>query len=156
MSSLRCQSMFLTSRMPSLHTHPNPLKPLGTFLPPSLPPSKLGRNPLFTVPPSETSLNLRNITSTHCYGCQTALPPLKPPQKETNGIISEVPSGTQRFECPSCHNHFCIDCDLFCHETLHNCPGCERAVQDKDINGTQKNGRVNGSVFIDPDAMFLD
>jgi len=29
-----------------------------------------------------------------------------------------------RFECPSCHQHFCIDCDLYIHEVLHNCPGC--------------------------------
>lgn len=37
--------------------------------------------------------------------------------------------GTSRYRCRNCNNHFCIDCDVFCHETLHNCPGCE----SKDI-----------------------
>ena len=26
--------------------------------------------------------------------------------------------------CQRCHHIFCIDCDLFIHETLHLCPGC--------------------------------
>jgi transcription initiation factor TFIIH subunit 2 len=29
-----------------------------------------------------------------------------------------------RFQCPECHNFFCVDCDAFLHESLHNCPGC--------------------------------
>lgn len=29
-----------------------------------------------------------------------------------------------RFQCPDCKNSFCVDCDTFLHETLHNCPGC--------------------------------
>jgi transcription initiation factor TFIIH subunit 2 len=29
-----------------------------------------------------------------------------------------------RFKCPDCENIFCVDCDTFLHETLHNCPGC--------------------------------
>ena len=29
-----------------------------------------------------------------------------------------------RFKCPDCQNIFCVDCDAFLHETLHNCPGC--------------------------------
>lgn len=31
-----------------------------------------------------------------------------------------------RLQCPDCKNYFCIDCDAFLHETLHNCPGCLR------------------------------
>ena len=27
-------------------------------------------------------------------------------------------------ECPNCHEIYCIDCDIFLHEVLHNCPGC--------------------------------
>ena len=34
-------------------------------------------------------------------------------------------SESSRYECETCQNHFCIDCDVFCHETLHNCPGCQ-------------------------------
>ena len=32
---------------------------------------------------------------------------------------------TGRYECPACSKHFCIDCDLFAHEVVHNCPGCQ-------------------------------
>uniref|UniRef100_A0A8C6U205 General transcription factor IIH subunit n=1 Tax=Neogobius melanostomus TaxID=47308 RepID=A0A8C6U205_9GOBI len=28
------------------------------------------------------------------------------------------------FECPSCSGVFCVDCDLFIHDTLHCCPLC--------------------------------
>jgi transcription initiation factor TFIIH subunit 2 len=27
-------------------------------------------------------------------------------------------------QCPLCENIFCIECDLFIHNSLHNCPGC--------------------------------
>ncbi|KAI9500522.1 Ssl1-like-domain-containing protein [Coemansia spiralis] len=33
-------------------------------------------------------------------------------------------AGGGRFKCPSCKHEFCLDCDIFIHETLHNCPGC--------------------------------
>lgn len=33
-------------------------------------------------------------------------------------------SESARYECRSCESHFCIDCDVFCHMVLHNCPGC--------------------------------
>jgi transcription initiation factor TFIIH subunit 2 len=29
-----------------------------------------------------------------------------------------------RFACPECNNYFCVDCDAFLHESVHNCPGC--------------------------------
>lgn len=29
-----------------------------------------------------------------------------------------------RFACPDCQSLFCVDCDVFLHESLHNCPGC--------------------------------
>ncbi|XP_078441800.1 general transcription factor II H2 [Wolffia australiana] len=31
--------------------------------------------------------------------------------------------------CPSCKQHFCLDCDIYIHESLHNCPGCESRKQ---------------------------
>lgn len=27
-------------------------------------------------------------------------------------------------ECPECRHAFCVDCDAYLHESLHNCPGC--------------------------------
>lgn len=29
-----------------------------------------------------------------------------------------------RLECPRCTRRFCIDCDEYIHNSLHNCPGC--------------------------------
>jgi transcription initiation factor TFIIH subunit 2 len=29
-----------------------------------------------------------------------------------------------RFQCPDCKNIYCVDCDAFVHNSLHNCPGC--------------------------------
>ena len=37
---------------------------------------------------------------------------------------AEGASESSRYECPSCERHFCVDCDVFCHEVVHNCPGC--------------------------------
>lgn len=62
-----------------------------------------------------------------CFAC------LRPFSATAAEIIS--PSGTLqkstdcealRMQCPDCQNYFCIDCDAFLHETLHNCPGCLR------------------------------
>ena len=30
----------------------------------------------------------------------------------------------QVYQCGKCLKLFCLDCDLFAHETLHSCPGC--------------------------------
>ncbi|KAL3861882.1 hypothetical protein ACJMK2_007896 [Sinanodonta woodiana] len=48
-----------------------------------------------------------------CHSCQAQLP-------ESNVYV-----------CGKCQHIFCIDCDLFVHETLHTCPGCasSRATQ---------------------------
>lgn len=33
-------------------------------------------------------------------------------------------SESGRYECETCGQFFCVDCDVFCHEIIHNCPGC--------------------------------
>ncbi|XP_045474257.1 general transcription factor IIH subunit 2 [Harmonia axyridis] len=33
-------------------------------------------------------------------------------------------SDKQIYKCPNCQNYYCIDCDIFVHDTLHTCPGC--------------------------------
>jgi len=43
----------------------------------------------------------------HCKGCSQ---PFK---------VQEL------FECPNCHNMFCLKCDSFIHDALHVCPGCD-------------------------------
>lgn len=32
--------------------------------------------------------------------------------------------GSVRLQCLGCRSLFCVECDLFIHESLHNCPGC--------------------------------
>lgn len=48
----------------------------------------------------------------NCFGCQQFLP--NPGSKV--GV---------RLACPRCKQHFCFECDVYIHESLHNCPGCE-------------------------------
>ncbi|XP_046837274.1 general transcription factor IIH subunit 2 isoform X1 [Vespa velutina] len=45
---------------------------------------------------------------TMCYGCQKALS-----QKDKKIYV-----------CEKCSRVFCIDCEIFIHESLHTCPGC--------------------------------
>lgn len=66
------------------------------------------------VPVSET------YSYSHCYGCLLQFPEGTKMQKEGLGQYT-----SSRFRCPKCSSDFCIDCDVFVHETLHNCPGCE-------------------------------
>lgn len=65
-------------------------------------------------------------------------------------------SMSSRYECTVCRNHFCIDCDLFAHEIVHNCPGCQSTAQlPGTLTGTgeervgEVNGHPNGVVSMD-------
>ena len=73
----------------------------------------------------------------------------------TNGIAE---SG--RYMCTSCGTHFCIDCDLFCHDQAHNCPGClsrgageeaeaeaEGVGGDVDMEGRKADEEVNREIL---------
>ncbi|XP_071109139.1 general transcription factor IIH subunit 2-like [Haliotis cracherodii] len=53
-----------------------------------------------------------------CYSCQIQI-------TEQNVYI-----------CESCSQLFCLDCDLFIHETLHSCPGCS------SFRGTQLQSQI--------------
>ncbi len=52
---------------------------------------------------STSQLNVKK-----CYGC------LKPLDADTGLLLI----------CPSCARVFCIECDVFVHDSLHHCPGC--------------------------------
>ena len=42
------------------------------------------------------------------------------------GCEKEIFVGLNLFlKCPDCESVFCIDCDSFIHDSLHNCPTCE-------------------------------
>lgn len=65
-------------------------------------------------------------------------------------------SMSSRYECTVCGNLFCIDCDLFAHEIVHNCPGCQStavlpggAVETGEEVMAEANGYANGVVAMD-------
>ncbi|EPE06250.1 tfiih basal transcription factor complex p47 subunit [Ophiostoma piceae UAMH 11346] len=59
-----------------------------------------------------------------------------PSATDTSALIKELKgvSESGRYACEVCGNHFCIDCDVFTHEVIHNCPGCQsdtRSTEEK-------------------------
>ncbi|CAK9780142.1 TFIIH basal transcription factor complex, subunit SSL1 [Cutaneotrichosporon oleaginosum] len=60
-----------------------------------------------------------------CFGCNEPFPSLEsladapPPTDDTL-------SPTGRYRCAKCEHDFCMDCDMYVHETLHTCPGCSQ------------------------------
>ncbi|KKY28755.1 putative tfiih basal transcription factor complex p47 subunit [Diplodia seriata] len=65
----------------------------------------------------------------------------RPQQKTTEGAGA---SESSRYECESCGNHFCVDCDVYCHEIVHNCPGCLSKVLPGDDGVGGGGGVVDG------------
>lgn len=127
-----------------------------------------------TVPWSEAS------RSTACYACLTPFPQVpksqakfKGKEKERDKTIEKTAMTTAnpeqakelarisesgRYACEVCRNHFCIDCDVFSHEVVHNCPGCQSdtralAQSPMGIDGADAAGNgityANGAMMID-------
>lgn len=111
--------------------------------------------------------------STACFSCLTPFP--EPPSrsktststanaaaKDDNRPPTKGVSESGRYACEVCRQHFCIDCDVFAHEVIHNCPGCQSRPQVQpaaapstavEVNGNgngnanaNANGRTNGDV----------
>lgn len=72
------------------------------------------------------------ITVERCFGCQILLP-------------TPNDTSTHRFLCPQCRNVFCIDCDVFCHKTLHTCPGCQQTRTGAQVSQESHSSRKNGT-----------
>jgi transcription initiation factor TFIIH subunit 2 len=71
--------------------------------------------------PIETFLEVPNEKqANNCFSCQR-------PFLEVDKTI---------FKCPKCACIYCIDCDIFIHETLHTCVGC---AQKSNFNFDQSN-----------------
>ncbi|RZF36005.1 hypothetical protein LSTR_LSTR005821 [Laodelphax striatellus] len=49
--------------------------------------------------------------SSACFACRKSL-------------VTSAAADKFVYECEKCHQVFCLDCDLFIHDTLHTCPGC--------------------------------
>jgi transcription initiation factor TFIIH subunit 2 len=109
----------------------------------------------------------RLMNTTQCKGCLRPFPEI-PPMEEIESSDDQLPNGTTngvsnavrnskiegasesaRYECQICHNHFCVDCDVFCHQTLFNCPGCQSGPPVKPK--LRLNGAVSGEPMdVDP------
>ncbi|KAI2631994.1 TFIIH basal transcription factor complex, subunit SSL1 [Hypoxylon sp. NC1633] len=93
-----------------------------------------------------------------CYSCLSPFPEAHDPkrghgkgkakEKSTSGLVRGL-SESSRYACEVCGNHFCIDCDLFAHEVLHNCPGCQSDTRGGEgiQNGENGAGDANGSAM---------
>lgn len=44
--------------------------------------------------------------------------------RRCGGCMQAFKSDSMRLECPNCADVFCVNCDIFIHDSLHNCPGC--------------------------------
>ncbi|KAG7194602.1 uncharacterized protein KQ657_004278 [Scheffersomyces spartinae] len=64
----------------------------------------------------------KSYKSKYCYGCLLLFPNGIDDLESIDKLLNRTSS---RYRCPKCSNDFCIDCDVFVHETLHNCPGCD-------------------------------
>lgn len=60
-----------------------------------------------------------------CFACGLSFPAVPPEDEAQVENPTKGMSISSRYECTACKNHFCIDCDLFAHEVVHNCPGCQ-------------------------------
>ncbi|GMG20615.1 unnamed protein product [Ambrosiozyma monospora] len=68
--------------------------------------------------------------TSECFGCQVKFPPgvsLKDKDLIVNKRKKEFHTSS-RYKCTDCNKEFCVDCDIFIHDVLHNCPGCESNV----------------------------
>lgn len=96
--------------------------------------------------------------SSACFSCLCPFP--DPPKNKVDGGKSKEESHhskakgvseSGRYACEVCGNHFCIDCDVFAHEIIHNCPGCQSNVHN-DFAATNGNGythQTNGAMEVD-------
>ncbi|KAI1179484.1 Ssl1-like-domain-containing protein [Nemania sp. FL0916] len=87
--------------------------------------------------------------SKSCYSCLSLFPDVpgrnssggnaktqdKPDRPTVKGL-----SESGRYACEVCHNHFCIDCDVYTHEVLHNCPGCQSDTRGAMQAAAEANG----------------
>lgn len=96
----------------------------------------------------------------HCYACQCAFPPVPKSRlsftggeveqghrrsggsKELQAVVKGI-SESGRYACTVCGNHFCIDCDVFSHDVVHNCPGCQSDTRGIRVDGVTQNGGSN-------------
>jgi transcription initiation factor TFIIH subunit 2 len=84
-------------------------------------------------------------SSTACFACISPFPvepkskaKEKEKEKEVERKEEKGVSESGRYACTVCENHFCVDCDVFAHEAVHNCAGCMSDSRGQiDMNGNE-------------------
>ncbi|TID30500.1 hypothetical protein CANINC_000853 [Pichia inconspicua] len=69
--------------------------------------------------------SMEEFEAKKCFSCQIEFPIPKTQNLDSSGSRSKNNLLSYRYRCSECRKDFCNDCDIFIHETLHNCPGCE-------------------------------
>lgn len=65
---------------------------------------------------------------------------VNPLQVDEDEFMEQGASVSSRYECTVCENHFCVDCDSYCHTVLHNCPGCLSQSNPAENGASEGNG----------------
>ncbi|CAI6333903.1 unnamed protein product [Periconia digitata] len=94
------------------------------------PPPLQDDGPLFPTTDSQAGPNGHGVSD-----IRTSKNTAQPEDEDAEQKASE----SSRYECRVCESHFCIDCDMFCHMVLHNCPGCLSKVNPVEV----QNGDVD-------------
>ncbi|PNP54196.1 hypothetical protein THARTR1_05403 [Trichoderma harzianum] len=100
--------------------------------------------------------------SAACFSCQC--PFSEPPKPNKEKGKDEAPPKAQakgvsesgRYKCQVCGNHFCIDCDVFAHMVIHNCPGCQSQYQAAPAPDGVPPVEANGNGYTNGGVMAID
>jgi transcription initiation factor TFIIH subunit 2 len=102
----------------------------------------------------------KRMGTLQCKGCLRQFPPVpddvqQPSSDERGnralgGSLVEGSSESGRYECETCHNHFCVDCDVFCHQALFNCPGC---LSGQPVDVPRDRARASNGVLDQEEVM---
>ena len=87
-----------------------------------------------------------NLRSMHCFSCLIPFDKTDINATTTTTGTTTTTSGTssgQYYACPKCKQEFCVDCDIFIHEVLHNCPGCWSIASESQDNNNNNNSNSN-------------
>lgn len=99
--------------------------------------------------------------SSACFSCLCPFPDItkdksdstQKSKDDSRHSKSKGVSESGRYACEVCGNHFCIDCDVFAHEIIHNCPGCQSNVHNNgpagEVNGNGYAHQTNGAMEVD-------